>query len=646
MLGDESLAQDVAQISLFQAYRSLDKLQNTARFKAWLLGIVRNISHNYLKQKRQTFFSLDDLSFPLLESSNEKTKHLSELIATAIQSLETNYRDVITAFYYDGLGLPEIALRQKISPETAKVRLYRGRQILKAKLSTHEDLYYYYRGLTKKKVMKKLTIADVYLRDGGSAGLLLQSEGGENFLPIIVGFFEAQAIFLGLQGIKTSRPMSHDLIVSILASAGTTLDKVCINKLDEGVFYAYLAIKQNGKTVQVDARPSDAIALAVRLNTPIFVAGEVLDEVGIPIPKAYQNTKPKGKGINRFVSDFACDKINQIIRESVSQSEEKTEKEPEAKKSEEQQKSREMLIDLAFGDTDLPKINLPWGQRHFTSWDEALGEPEQVRWLDLKNQDLTNFAEKIKPLSQVNTLELTDYDFTELPAGIEQLPRLCQLNLSGNQLTDLPAAMEQLARLEGLNLSNNAFRELPEVIELLPALEQLDLSKNPTLSLFQTVQILSSSKTLHHLALGENNLTRIPEEIKKLSNLVKLELGNNPGLDLSQLFQLLQHLPSLNMLELPYLELTSLPAEVSLLQQLLGLNLSDNPDLDAESLFQQLSQLPQLKVLMLTRCGLSTLPQGLALLDKLKVLELEGNRIPNEEQERIKKLLPNTTVVF
>ena len=276
MLGDESLAQDVAQISLFQAYRSLDKLQNTARFRSWLLGIVRNISHNYLKQKKQTFFSLDDLSSSLQASSDEKAKHLSELITAAIQSLEKHYRDVITAFYYDGLGLAEIALRQQISRETAKVRLYRGRQMLKAKLSTHEDLYYYYRRPTKRKTMKKLTIADVYLREGGSAGLLLQSEGGDYFLPVIVGFFEAQAIFIGLQGIKTSRPWSYDLTVSILKSTGTTLDKICINKLDEGVFYAYLAIKYNGKTVQVDARPSDAIALAVRLNTSIFVAEEVL----------------------------------------------------------------------------------------------------------------------------------------------------------------------------------------------------------------------------------------------------------------------------------------------------------------------------------------------------------------------------------
>ncbi len=639
ILGDESLAQDVAQISLLQAYRGLGKLQNTARFKPWLLGIVRNISHNYLRQKEQAFLSLDDLYSSLSVRSDEKAEHLSELITTAIQALEAHYRDVITAFYYDGLGLSEIALRQQISPETAKIRLYRGRQMLKEKLSTHEDLYYYYRKPTKKETMKKLTIADVYLKENGSAGLLLQSESGEYFLPIIIGFFEVKAIFTGLQGIKTGRPMSHDLIVSILESTDTTLDKVCINKLTEGVFYAYLAIKHGGKTVQIDARPSDAVALAVRLNTPIFVAEEVLNEAGIPIPEAYQNTKPKGKGINKFVSDFARDKINQIIQKSVSQPEKKTEKAQKPKPSD------SMLIDLAFGDTDLPKLNLPWQPRRFTSWDEALHEPERVGWLDLKDQDLTGFAEKIKPLGQVNTLELTDYGFTEVPTGIEQLTKLCQLNLSGNQLTDLPASLEQLANLEALNLSNNAFEELPEVIERLPALKQLDLSKNPALSLSPALQVLSHSNTLRQLALKENNLTHIPEEIKGLSNLVTLELGSNPDLDLPQLFQVLQYLPSLNMLELSYPRLTSFPEEMFLLQQLSGLNLSDNPDLETESL-GQLSRLSKLKVLMLVRCNLSTLPKDLALLHQLEVLELRGNQISGKEQERIKKLLPKTTVVF
>ena len=645
ILGDESLAQDVTQVSLFQAYRSLDKLQDTAQFKSWLLGIVRNISHNYLKQKKRAFLSLDDLSSSLLVASDEKVKHLSELIFAAVQSLESHYRDVITAFYYDGLGLSEIALRQQISPETAKIRLYRGRQMLKAKLSTHEDLYYYYRRPTKKKAMKKLTIADVYLKENGSAGLLLQSEDGECFLPIIIGFFEVQAIFIGLQGIKTGRPMSHDLTVSILESTGTTLDKVCINKLTEGVFHACLGIKNNDKIMQVDARPSDAVALAVRLNTSIFVAEEVLDEAGIPIPEAYRNTKPKGKGINKFVSDFARDKINRIIRKSVSQPEKKFEKSQKPKPLKKQQKADSMLIDLAFGDTDLPKLNLPWQPRRFTSWDEALHEPERVGWLDLKNQDLTDFADKTKPLSQINTLELTKYGLTEVPAGIEQLPKLCQLNLSSNQLTDLPALMEQLVQLERLNLSNNAFQKLPEVIERLPALQQLDLSKNPTLALAQALQVLGHAKALHHLTLRENNLTRIPKEIKELSNLVTLELGSNPDLDLPQLFQFLQSLPLLNMLELPQLQLASFPEEIFLLQQLSGLNLSDNPDLETEAL-GQLSRLPKLKVLILARCNLFALPKELALLHRLEVLELRGNQILERERERIKKLLPNTTVVF
>ncbi len=488
--------------------------------------------------------------------------------------------------------------------------------------------------------MKQLTIADIYLKEDGNATILLQTEAGDFFLPIIVGYFEAQAIVIGMQNLQMPRPQAQDLAAAILTSTGTILNGVYINKLIQGVFYSYLYILNGSKQVEVDARPSDAIAMAVRLQAPIFIAEVVLEEAGIPIPDTYQKTKPKGKGINQFVRYFAQFKINHITHEHIHQ---KGVKAFQRKKPQQLDKA---VVDMIFGEGNPPKVNLAWQPRRYTTWEEALKEQEKVEWLDLKKQELADFAEKIKPFNQIKTLELTGYGFTEVPAGIEQLNKLSQLNLSNNQLTDLPASLGQLLQLRDLNLSKNRFSKLPAILTQLPAIQRLDLSENPDLSLQQAFDVLSEAKSLHHLLLKNSNLTSVPEEITKLSSLAFLVLENNPSINLSQACSILQKLPSLHMLELQHLGLVSFPEQIALLQQLAGLNLNDNPTIDMKSLCLQLSQLQRLKILMLMRCNLSSLPEELHLLNKLEVLELGENQIPEDKQDYIKKMLPNTTVVF
>ena len=488
--------------------------------------------------------------------------------------------------------------------------------------------------------MKQVVIADIYLKENGSATVLFQTEAGDYFLPVVIGYFEAEAIVLGLRNLKHPRPRTHDLTAAILISTETKLGGIYIHKLIHCVFYAYLVLQVNGKKVEMDARPSDSIALAVRFHAPIFVAEDVLEEAGIPIPKPYQSAKPKGKGMNQFVRYFAQNRAHSIAEETWVQREKKiTEKKKPSK-------TNEWMLNLVFGDGDLPKVNLAWQPHRYTTWDEALKEPNRVEWLDLKNQDLNNFAEKIKPFHQIKMLELTEYGFTELPAGIEQLKNLQRLNLSHNQLTHLPSTLVQLTQMRNLNLSRNAWQELPEVIGQLPALQKLNLSGNSALTLSQALQVLGKSKTLYHLILNENNFASLPKEISQLSYLETLELGKNSSLNLSQLFQVLQEIPTLFRLELQHQELVSFPDEILLFQQLVWLNLNDNPSLDVKSVCLQLSQLKNLKVLILMRCDLSSIPEELHLLNNLEVLELGENRISEDDQVRIKTLLPNTTVVF
>lgn len=109
---------------------------------------------------------------------------------------------------------------------------------------------------------------------GGAYALILKEVNGNRRLPIIIGAFEAQSIALEMEGVKPPRPLTHDLIKSILDSLGSELAEITISELRDGTFYA----KLNLDSQEIDARPSDAIALAVRYGAPIFVSDKVMDE--------------------------------------------------------------------------------------------------------------------------------------------------------------------------------------------------------------------------------------------------------------------------------------------------------------------------------------------------------------------------------
>lgn len=116
---------------------------------------------------------------------------------------------------------------------------------------------------------------------GGAYALILNEVEGNRRLPIIIGTFEAQAIALELEHIKPPRPMTHDLLRNIIQSFGTHVKEVFINDLKEGTFYAKVIYEHDGEDMEQDARPSDAIAIAIRFNSPIYVTKEIVEEAGI-----------------------------------------------------------------------------------------------------------------------------------------------------------------------------------------------------------------------------------------------------------------------------------------------------------------------------------------------------------------------------
>lgn len=113
---------------------------------------------------------------------------------------------------------------------------------------------------------------------GGGYALILKEIGGERRLPIIIGSFEAQHIALELEGIKPPRPLTHDLVRNIIEQLGFSISYVYISELRDGTFYAKIKMDV-GSVEEIDSRPSDAIALALKFAVPIYVSEEVMNEV-------------------------------------------------------------------------------------------------------------------------------------------------------------------------------------------------------------------------------------------------------------------------------------------------------------------------------------------------------------------------------
>jgi uncharacterized protein len=111
--------------------------------------------------------------------------------------------------------------------------------------------------------------------------VLLKTAEGNRFLPIWIGHPEAAAILMKLQGASTPRPMTHDLVTEILSQLDAQVVRITVTELRENTFFAEITVQQDGSEIQIDSRPSDAIALAIRADAPIFAADEVIEESAI-----------------------------------------------------------------------------------------------------------------------------------------------------------------------------------------------------------------------------------------------------------------------------------------------------------------------------------------------------------------------------
>jgi bifunctional DNase/RNase len=158
---------------------------------------------------------------------------------------------------------------------------------------------------------------------GGSYALILKELTGHRRLPIVIGAFEAQAIAFELEGITPPRPLTHDLMKSIIETLMVTVTEIVVTELRDGTFHARVMLETMSDTIEVDSRPSDAIALAVRFRAPIYVAEEVLEEAGF-VPEeeatdeeANQPDQPVEEWVDQGESGDLLSILNEQLKDAI-----------------------------------------------------------------------------------------------------------------------------------------------------------------------------------------------------------------------------------------------------------------------------------------------------------------------------------------
>ncbi len=163
----------------------------------------------------------------------------------------------------------------------------------------------------------------------GAYALILSEVEGNRRIPIIIGPVEAQSIAIQLEGLKPPRPLTHDLFRSMALAYDVVIKEVMIQKLEEGIFYAEVACERQGEEVRIDSRTSDAVALALRFNCPIYTTPEILKKAGIVIEldRAEEDITPEGvprdplhipdeNDLDEY-ADFELDELEELLNDAI-----------------------------------------------------------------------------------------------------------------------------------------------------------------------------------------------------------------------------------------------------------------------------------------------------------------------------------------
>ena len=285
LLGDAVEAEDLTQETLLQAYLGLDRLRDPERFASWIYGIAFNLAKMRLRSRRNGALpALDPTRLAALVAADPspaeilETREVWSLVASALNVLPVEQRRAVLLHYVDGLSCEEIAALLGEPAGTVRVRLHRARARLRDRLSSLAPR-------REAPAMIEMTLEDVVIRvltgedreEVSSRSLrivLLREKGGDRVLPIWIGAAEGDALALQLTGGTMPRPLTADLMASLLEASGAAVERVAVASLRDKTFYAVITLSAGDGSAATSAASRDASASGSapfrRLRSRIF----------------------------------------------------------------------------------------------------------------------------------------------------------------------------------------------------------------------------------------------------------------------------------------------------------------------------------------------------------------------------------------
>lgn len=297
VLGTPDLARDAAQEAAVAALVGLDRLRAPGRFGAWFCGITLNVARGWARQlraERPTAVLDQAPDLASHEPGPDERAELAELAATvraAVAQLADGQRDAILLFYLQGLTHREVAAELAISVGAVKARLHQARAALTPALVPLTSGPAVPLSRTKEPVMTtpagpawtEVSVTDIRRSEDADPlnrkhVILLDERDGPRRLPIWVGPAEATVLAMSLQAVETPRPMTYQMAAGLLDACGSRVSEVRITRLADTVFYAVVVVDGPGGQREVDARPSDAVNLALVTGAPILADAALFDD--------------------------------------------------------------------------------------------------------------------------------------------------------------------------------------------------------------------------------------------------------------------------------------------------------------------------------------------------------------------------------
>jgi RNA polymerase sigma factor (sigma-70 family) len=296
VLGSPDLARDAVQEAAVAAMTDLERLRSPDRFGAWFCGIALNVSRRWLRQLRSEVPGLwpDLASVSLDPAEAAEIADTAARVRGAIAALAAGQQHAVRLFYLQGLSHREVAAELGISVGAVKARLHQARAALAPKLvqftATREVCRV---TATEAGEWVEVLVSEIRRTSDDDVRqrkhvMILAERGGDRRLPIWIGPAEAAVLALVLESVETPRPFPYKLAAGLVEAAGSQITEVKITRLLETVFYACVVVQGPGGPREVDARPSDAVNLAVasgapiRLNSELFTAATADDDAQEP----------------------------------------------------------------------------------------------------------------------------------------------------------------------------------------------------------------------------------------------------------------------------------------------------------------------------------------------------------------------------